>query len=119
MLHDPEEERLFPRFGDGEIGVLDEYGERVSFAPGDVLFRQGDTQYDFFVVLEGEVRVTRIVAGDELLLTIHHAGEFSGELSNLRGSPAIATATAVGPVETLRIGRDRLRVLVVGCKPVA
>ncbi|HEX8390991.1 MAG TPA: ATP-binding protein [Longimicrobium sp.] len=119
MLHDPQEERLFPRFSEAEIALLANYGERVRFAPGETLFRQGDTDYDFFVLLSGETRVTKMAAGDELLLTVHHAGEFSGELSILSGSPAIATATTTGEVEAIRIPRDRLRQLVVSCQPVA
>jgi signal transduction histidine kinase len=119
MLHDPEELRLFPRFTDAQIEVLSEYGERVAFAPGATLFRQGDTEYDFFVVLSGEVRVTRNSGGEELLLTVHQAGEFGGELSILSGSPAVATGTAVGDTETLRIALPRLRELVVSCQPVA
>jgi signal transduction histidine kinase len=119
MLHDPQEQRLFPRFTAEQIELLSGYGARERFAPGEVLFRQGDAEYDFFVVLSGEVRVTKRAGGDDLLLTVHGAGEFGGELSILSASPAVATGTAVGEVEALRIPQARLRELVVSCQPVA
>jgi signal transduction histidine kinase len=99
--------------------MLEPYGERVRAAAGEVLLSQGTADYDFFVVLAGEVRITRTAGGQELLLTVHHPGEFIGEMSMLSGLPSIATATAVGEVEVLRIPVPRLRELIVTTAPVA
>ena len=119
MLHDPEERRLFPRFTPEQLEMLSDYGERVTFPPGARLFEQGDAHQYLFVVLAGEVRITKTAGGEELLLALHQVGEFSGELSILSGGPAIATGTAVGDVEALRIPVPRLRELIVSCAPVA
>ena len=119
MLHDPEERRLFPRFTAEQLELLAGYGERVTLPAGARLFAEGDAHQHFFVVLGGEVRITKTAGGEELLLAVHRAGEFSGELSILSGGPAIATGTAVGEVEALRIAVPRLRELIVSCPPVA
>lgn len=119
MLHDPEERRLFPRFTAEQLELLAPYGERVAVAAGEVVLREGTEHYDFYVVLAGEVRITRSAGREELLLTVHHPGEFIGEISMLSGLPSIATATAVGEVELLRIPIPRLRELIVTTAHVA
>jgi signal transduction histidine kinase len=119
MLHDPEERSLFPRFTDEQIELLSPYGERLRFAAGEVMLSQGTEDYGFYVVLEGQVRITRSAGGEEMLLTIHRVGEFIGEMSMLSGLPSIATATAVGDVEVLCIPIPRLRELIVSSGPVA
>ncbi|HEX8829885.1 MAG TPA: ATP-binding protein [Longimicrobium sp.] len=119
MLHDPEERRLFPRFTAEQIELLSPFGERVKVPAGEAFLLQGTQDYDFFVVLAGEVRVTRSAGGEELLLTIHRPGEFIGEMSLLSGLPSLATATAVGEVEVLRVPVARLREAIVTTAPVA
>ena len=119
MLHDPEERRLFPRFTAEQLELLSPYGAREKVPAGEVFLKQGTEDYDFFVVLAGDVRITRSAGGEELLLTVHHPGEFVGEMSMLSGLPSIASAAAVGEVEVLRIPVPRLRELIVTTAPVA
>ncbi|MBD0320599.1 MAG: cyclic nucleotide-binding domain-containing protein, partial [Gemmatimonadetes bacterium] len=119
MLHDPNEQRLFPRLTPEQLELASAYGVRETHADGAVLIRQGQDDYDFFVILRGELRVTRSFGAEEVLLTIHRAGEFSGEISILSGTAGIATATAAGEVEVLRITRPKLRELIVSCAKLA
>ena len=119
MLHDPNEQRLFPRLTPEQIELAAEFGVRETHPDGAVLIRQGESGYDFFVVLRGELRMTRVFGGEEILLTVHRAGEFSGEISILTGGPGIGTATAAGEVEVLRVTVPRLRELIVSCARLA
>jgi signal transduction histidine kinase len=119
MLHDPNETSLFPRLTDEVLSHMREVGEEVETKAGDVLFAEGDYDYSLFVVLDGEIRVTKRVANEETLLAIHEPGEFSGEISMLTGGPAIATGTAVGKGRVLRLPPDQLRRLIAECQPVA
>jgi signal transduction histidine kinase len=119
MLHDPNETSLFPRLTDEALTRMREVGEEVETKAGDVLFAEGDQEYSLFVVLDGEIRVTKRVANEETLLAIHEPGEFSGEISMLTGGPAIATGTAVGKGRVLRLPPDQLRRLIAECPPVA
>ncbi len=119
MLHDPNEKSLFPRLTEEALRHMREVGEEVELAGGEVLFAEGETDYSLFVMLEGEMRVTKRVGGEEILLAIHEPGEFSGEISMLTGGPAIATGRAAGPGRALRLNPDKLRRLVAECPPVA
>ena len=114
MLHDPQEQRLFPRFTPEQIRLLSRFGDVLEFAPGEALFEQGKRPYHFWVVLEGKVKVTKRSGGEEILLTVHKPGEFAAELSILSGAAPIASGRAVGPVKALRIEAGRLRELIAG-----
>ena len=46
-----------PRLRRDQIEILGRYGQTRKMEVGDVLFRAGDTENDFIVVLEGEVKV--------------------------------------------------------------
>jgi signal transduction histidine kinase len=112
MLHDPNEESLFPRLRGEALELVREQGTEVELEPGAVLFQEGDTDYKFFVVLEGEIRITKKVGGEEAVLAIHEPGEFSGEISMLTGGPAIATGRAIGKARVIRVEPDRFRRLI-------
>jgi signal transduction histidine kinase len=112
MLHDPNEESLFPRLRGEALELVREQGTELELEPGAVLFQEGDTDYKFFVVLEGEVRITKKVGGEEAVLAIHEPGEFSGEISMLTGGPAIATGRAIGKVRVIRVEPDKFRRLI-------
>ena len=57
LAETPDLHGAFPRLSDEQIGMLARHGERRRTEPGEVLFREGDERYDFFVVLEGKVAV--------------------------------------------------------------
>ncbi len=64
-------------------------------APGTAILREGDPGRGLYVVLSGEVDVTKAQAGDEdVLLATLKAGEVFGEIALLKGGPATATVTA-------------------------
>ena len=46
-----------PRLRTDQIELLKRYGHTWKTEVGEVLFRAGDTENDFIVVLEGEVKV--------------------------------------------------------------
>lgn len=115
MLHDPNETLLFPKLSDQELQGLSKYGREVKIAAGDVLFNEGDPTYHFYVVLEGQIRVTKQVGAEEQLLTVHDPGGFTGEISMLTGRPAIATARAVGATKVLEISPEAFKRLMAEC----
>lgn len=64
-------------------------------APGTTVLREGDPGRGLYVVLSGEVDVTKTQEGDEdVLLANLKAGEVFGEIALLKGGPATATITA-------------------------
>jgi CRP-like cAMP-binding protein len=53
-----------PQLREDQIEILERYGQTRKTQVGDVLFRAGDTQNGFVVVLEGEVEVIDDFAGE-------------------------------------------------------
>ncbi len=47
----------FPTLDDSELAVLEALGSRRSVAVGEYLYREGDTTYDFYVILSGAAEI--------------------------------------------------------------
>ena len=113
------QDALFPRLSDEQLECVRRFAQERRLQAGDVLFQEGDPERDFFVILEGDLKVTKRVAGDETLLAIHHAGEFTGALSMLTGGASIATARALTPCRLLHVDVDAFKAMLAACPPVA
>lgn len=119
MLHDPNQVALFPKLPDEALAEMMQHGTEIQLHTGDVLFSEGDSEYNFYVVLAGEIQITKEVGGETRLLTIHHRGDFMGELSMLTGSGSIASAHAVTPSRVLRLDVDTFKQIIAHCSPLA
>jgi signal transduction histidine kinase len=87
--------------------LLDAAGE-LKLQPGEVLMAEGETATALFVVLEGELEVTKCLDGADVMLAVCVAGDLLGELSMVHGRPRSATVRATTPVSVLRIEPDTL-----------
>ena len=88
LAETPDRYGAFPRLSDAQIETLARHGERQRVEPGEVLFREGDKRYDFFVVLDGKVMVVSGYGGEERMIAVHGPRRFLGELSLLTGQAA-------------------------------
>src|SRR5215218_11414199 len=79
---------------------------------GEVLFRGGDTENDFVVVLEGEVKVGDDFAGESRTIGVFQEGRFLGELNMLTGQAMYLTGVVSEAGEVLAIPRERLKEVV-------
>jgi CRP-like cAMP-binding protein len=68
--------------------------ERV-YEPGDVIFKEGDTGTEMYIVQEGKVVITKGVAGREVFLAMLERGDFFGEMALLDSQPRHATCSAL------------------------
>ena len=102
----------YPRLSEHQIAALAALGERRPTRAGEVLYREGETQEHFFVILSGMVAIVEGLGGDEHLLGIHGAGRFLGEISLLTGEAAFVSAVAHEPGEGLVVPLLELRRLV-------
>ena len=82
------------------------------FPKGQVIFRQGDSGEEMFVISRGRVRLTIGANGHEREIAVLGPGEFFGELSLLSDIPRTATAEAAEDATLLAIGRDVFAMLV-------
>jgi thioredoxin reductase (NADPH) len=108
----PDLHGAFPRLSEDQIAALSREGERRATTVDEVLFREGDERYDFYVVLEGKVAVVSDFGGVERVIAVHGRHRFLGELSLLAGQAAFFTAVVREPGEVLAVPVERLRQLV-------
>ena len=102
----------FPRLSDEQIKALEMVGERRRVQPGDVLYREGDGNCDFFVILEGKVAVIEESGVGEQVIGVHGPGRFLGELGLITGQAVFVTAVVREPGEVLVVPQERLREIV-------
>ena len=82
-------------------------------AAGTLIIREGDAGQGLFVVLAGEVEVSKRQAdGGELPLARLRAGDVFGEMSLLTNQPTTATVTAARPSTILFLEREYFQRLV-------
>jgi thioredoxin reductase (NADPH) len=112
----PDLHGAYPRLTEAQIEALGQSGERRRTRTGETLFREGDRDYDFHVVLEGKVAIVTGYGRDEQPIAVHGPGRFLGELSLLTGEASFFTAVVREPGEVLKVPVDRLRA-VVGSDP--
>jgi HEAT repeat protein len=85
--------------------------ERIVQA-GDDLCREDEIGDELFVIVEGQVRVTKRSNGTERTLRILQAGEHVGELAILREQPRSASVIAEGgSIRVLVIREDLLKAI--------
>lgn len=100
---------LFEDLADHDLQRLCSSAEPVAVPAGEILMREGDAGDGLYVILQGELEVTRREGGREIVLGMRAAGEVVGEKSLLEGSPRSATIHAHTDASLLRIGPDAFR----------
>ena len=89
--------------------LVDERSVR-SIERGQVLFQQGDPARAFFLVLGGQVKLSRVnPGGDEAVVHIYGAGESFAEAAMFLGGRYPVAAEAVVPSRVMHIESDALR----------
>jgi CRP-like cAMP-binding protein len=90
---------LFSGLSNRELEAIVRAGKEVEHREGHVIAREGDRGIGFFLVLEGEARVSRGGKG----LAKLKAGDFFGEISLLDRGPRTATVTASTRIRLLGV----------------
>ena len=84
----------------------------ISYTRGKVIYSMGDPGGACYMVISGGARISYFSAsGEEVLLSIHRAGEWFGELSEIDGLQRPNTAVAGQRTELLMLPRTGLRQL--------
>jgi CRP-like cAMP-binding protein len=91
---------LLDNLGEQLATQLLSLGNGRSFAPGELLLRQGETSTHVFVLVRGIVKVSAQTSnGRDVLLAIRIAGDMVGELAAADGRPRAASVTSCGDVD--------------------
>lgn len=101
--------QALPQLTPEQIAEVSPRFVRETFAPGEVIIRQGDLPDRFYIVLQGQAEVLyEDLKGETELVDKRKAGEYFGETGLLQNRPRSATVIASpdGGVELLAMDRQ-------------
>lgn len=79
-----------------------------SFNAGDVIFKEGDPGNEAYLILNGQVKITRKYKKKRILLNQLGKEQIFGEMAIITGEPRTATAEAMEPTEVYIITENKL-----------
>jgi signal transduction histidine kinase len=104
---------LFEGLQSEDLEQLYAMSELLKLQPGDLLVAEGDPATTAYVLLEGEVEVTKHTGEREIVLDRRAAGELLGEIALLEGGIRKATVRAATPARLLCISRETFQQVLV------
>ena len=110
-----EEQGLTPE----QVEALIPYGRELRLQTGDFLFDERSVADSFYVVLDGEVEISRLDGAEEIPVQTHGVGEFTGGLAVLTGRTSIFRARAGAPSRVLVVDSETFRRVAVELPDVA
>lgn len=82
--------------------------EPVTYAPGAVIFRQGDPADKFYIIIKGQVEVViQHPSGPEIVSATLGSGQFFGEMGLLQGGQRTATVRVYPQATAMLMALDR------------
>lgn len=98
--------RAFPGIKPSEVEELIANCQVKAYPSGTTLCRENELEHVFYMILEGEVKVTKLVNPSEVrLLKTLNAGDFFGEMAIIHNAPRAATVTTTSPVVVLELDK--------------
>ena len=80
--------------------------ERLTFAPGQVLFNAGEMGDAAYVVIDGAVEISVPTPSGPIVVNTLSRNDIIGEIAIFGDVPRTATATAQAKVEALKISKE-------------
>jgi serine phosphatase RsbU (regulator of sigma subunit) len=80
-----------------------------SFQQGQIIFQEGSTGRELYLIVEGTIEVVKGHGADEMVLARHGQGDFFGEMSFIEDNPRFATIRALEPTRLLEFSEQNLR----------
>lgn len=97
---------LFSRVAPAKLKLLAFASDRVSYRPGETLFRQGDPGDAAYVILEGKADILAESPTGQIKVAELDGNAIVGEIAILCDVSRTATVKAAMPLEALRIRKD-------------
>lgn len=81
------------------------------FQPNEIIFCEYEPGNDFYLIQEGQVKITKTVGSSVKTLDVLEAGDIFGEMAILEEQPRSATASAITEVKALNFNRANFELL--------
>ena len=103
----------FPKLDQTQLAGLGQcsFTRRKHYQDGEALFRTGERDPRFYVLIAGKVEVVDESGDAPKTVAVHGPGEFAGDLSQLTGRPALVSGYARGGCEVYEVSPDALKQL--------
>lgn len=103
---------IFKDLDDGELARVAEVCKEQSFAMGEYVFREGEQGNRLYLIVEGEVRISRTIPGSgEEALAVLKPGALFGEMAVFDRSERSTDAISNGGGKCLTITRSDFELL--------
>jgi thioredoxin reductase (NADPH) len=99
----------FPVLSRADIAALTARGKPREVHAGDTLFTEGERNRSFFVVIDGAIEIVEHSRGEPHQVTVHHPGQFTGDIDVFNGRPALVTGRVVEDGRLVEVTPDNLR----------
>jgi CRP-like cAMP-binding protein len=77
-----------------------------NYPRGTMIFCECQTGHDMFIIQEGQVKITKVVNDNEVILAVLKKGEFFGEMALLENKPRSASAIAFEDCRLMVVNRS-------------
>jgi CRP-like cAMP-binding protein len=94
---------IFAALTDEQLAYVAEEGDVARVTRGEVYAREAEPIEHFYVILEGEFRITKRVDGREVMINTYAPGNFFGEVPLLSGTPFLASGRALSDARQFRL----------------
>ena len=99
--------KAFPGIYEAEVDTMVEIGSFKQYPSGICLCQEGAVEETFYILLDGEVLVTKeINSVENRLLKQLYPGDFFGEMGLIHDAPRAASVTTTSPVKVLEIDKS-------------
>ncbi len=104
----------FPKLTEAQLASLAGCSLTVlkRYRDGEKLFEVGDRDFKFFVIKSGQIEIRDESGDTPKTVAVLGPGEFTGEVTQLTGSPSLVSAVARGDCEVYELSPDALRQLI-------
>lgn len=109
---------LFEGIGDKELQWLITNSQQVHLNNGEYFLKEHDVDVRFYIVLEGELQVTRQLQGAVTVIGTTPRGITGGQLNILNNSPSEQTIQAIMPCRLMVFEPDSFRAIFSACPEV-
>ncbi|HEX4376424.1 MAG TPA: FAD-dependent oxidoreductase [Steroidobacteraceae bacterium] len=112
-LLDRRRDQMFPKLSERQMARLAAHGKREPIQQGQTLIKMGERLGRFFVVVSGTLEIVLARHGEHEVFNVLTAGDFTGEMSLIRGASNMTSIRVGEAGEVIAIDASHLRSIVL------